>query len=87
MQTNEAKNWLVYIIRASDDSFYTGVTTDLERRFAEHADGKRGARFFNGRKPLEVIYTETGHSRSSACQREAEIKRMSRAQKNQLIGD
>ena len=85
MQNGDSKNWLVYIIRASDDSFYTGVTTDVERRFAEHAGGKRGARFFNGRQPLEVIYTETGHSRSSACQREAVIKRMSRAQKNRLV--
>jgi len=87
MQKGKANNWLVYIIRGSDDSFYTGVTTDVERRFSEHADGKRGARYFNGRKPLEVVYTEAGHDRSSACRREAEIKRMSRSEKILLVGE
>jgi putative endonuclease len=74
-------NWFVYMIRSDDGSFYTGVTTDVERRFAEHVLGRRGARFFRGRKPLEVVYTEPGHTRSSACRREAEIKKMNRSQK------
>jgi putative endonuclease len=73
--------WFVYMIRCDDDSLYTGVTTDVQRRFNEHASGPRGARFFNGRKPLKVVYTESGHTRSSACQREAEIKKMNRKQK------
>ena len=80
-------NWTVYIIRADDDSLYTGVTTDVERRFNEHSCSSRGARFFNGRRPLEVVYTETGHTRSSACVREARIKKMNRAEKLALLGD
>jgi len=80
-------NWFVYMIRSDDDSLYTGVTTDVERRFGEHSSGNRGARFFNGRRPVEVVYTEQGHSRSSACRREAEIKKMTRQQKIELLGN
>lgn len=77
--------WLVYIIRASDNSLYTGITTDLERRFAEHQSGKAGAKYFRGRTPKEIIYVEPAHSRSSASVREAEIKKLSRADKLRLI--
>ena len=77
--------WSLYIIEASDASLYTGVTTDIERRFGEHLQGRRGARFFNGRQPLRVVYREHGHTRSSACQREAEIKKLSRNDKQSLI--
>lgn len=78
--------WTVYIIRCDDDRLYTGITTDVERRFREHAGGARGARFFNGRRPVEVLYRETGHDRSSASRREAAIKKMSRARKMMLVG-
>ena len=78
-------NWSVYIIRCDDDSLYTGVTTDLERRFREHSGLRRGAKYFNGRIPREVAYSENGHDRSSACRREAAIKKLSRADKLALI--
>ena len=78
-------NWFVYIIRSNDESLYTGITTDVPRRFGEHVDGSRGARYFNGRKPMEVVYTEGGHTRSSASQREAQIKKMSRQDKIILL--
>ena len=78
-------HWSLYIIEASDTSLYTGITTDVERRFAEHLQGPRGARFFNGRKPLKVVYREDGHDRASASRREAEIKKLSRSAKQQLI--
>lgn len=77
--------WMVYIIRCDDGSLYTGVTTDLERRFKEHLTGKRGARYFNGRKPGRVVYRENGHDRGSACRREAAIKKLSRDEKLSLI--
>jgi putative endonuclease len=79
------RNWSLYIIEASDASLYTGITTDVERRFAEHLEGPRGARYFSGRNPLRVIYREDGHSRSSASRREAEIKKLSRRAKQRLI--
>jgi len=78
-------DWTVYIIRCDDDTLYTGVTTDLERRFREHRDLRCGAKYFNGRKPLEVVYSENCHDRSSACQREAAIKKLSRDEKLCLI--
>jgi putative endonuclease len=78
-------DWTVYIICCDDSTLYTGVTTDLERRFREHRDHPRGAKYFNGRKPLEVVYSETGHTRSSACKREAAIKKLSRDEKLRLI--
>jgi len=78
------RNWQVYIILCSDDSLYTGITTDVARRFSEHARG-RGAKYFRGRAPLRVVYTETRHSRPSASQREYAIKQMSRPQKALLI--
>lgn len=78
-------DWSVYIIEASDASLYTGISTDPERRFAEHAEGAKGARYFGGRAPMRIVYREDGHDRSSASRREAEIKRMSRAHKLGLI--
>ena len=83
--TNATDNWSLYIIEASDASLYTGITTDVERRFDEHSQGPRGARYFNGRNPLRIVYREDGHSRSSASRREAEIKKLSRDAKQQLI--
>ena len=78
--------WYVYMIRASDESLYTGVTTDVERRFKEHHDPLKGARFFRGRQPLEVVYTEIHPDRSSAQRRESAIKNLTRELKLELIG-
>ena len=77
--------WSLYIIEASDASFYTGITTDVERRFEEHLQCRKGAKYFNGRKPICVVYREDGHSRSSASRREAEIKKLTRGEKESLI--
>ena len=79
-------NWSVYIIEASDGSFYTGITTDVERRFAEHAGSRKGAKFFNGKHPVRLLFKENGHNRSSASKREAQIKSMTRLQKERLLG-
>ena len=81
----DVSNWYVYIIRASDDSLYTGVTTNVERRFAEHGHPDKRARYFRGRKPLEVVYTERLENRSGAQRREAEIKKLTRKGKLELV--
>ncbi len=83
--TTATASWSLYIIEASDASLYTGITTDVERRFAEHVARRRGAKFFGGRKPVRVVYREDGHTRASASRREAEIKQMTRQQKQALI--
>ncbi len=80
------KNWQVYIILCSDKTLYTGITTDVERRFAQHRDGT-GAKYFRGRTPQKLVYLEPGHDRSRASQREAEIKKMTRSEKLQLIDE
>jgi len=85
-ETEHAVGWYVYMILASDESLYTGITTDVERRFKEHGGGAKGARFFRGRRPVEVVYTESHPDRSSASQREAQIKKLSRKNKLNLIG-
>jgi len=72
------------MILCSDNSLYTGITTDLDRRFRQHAEGT-GAKYFRGRRPLRVVYLEYDHSRSSAASREAKIKAMSRTEKMNLI--
>lgn len=77
-------NWQVYIILCSDDSLYTGITTDLERRFAQHLGGT-GAKYFRGRSPLRLVYQEGGHDRSSASRREAQIKGLRAEEKRGLI--
>lgn len=77
--------WYVYIVRASDQSLYTGITTDPERRFAEHQSGKAGAKYFRGRTASEMVYLEASTDRSSASKREAQIKKMSRLEKLVLI--
>ena len=77
-------SWHVYIILCSDDSLYTGITTDVERRFAQHA-GRGGANYFRGRRPKQLVYLESAHSRSTASRREAAIKKLRRPDKQRLI--
>lgn len=77
-------SWHVYMIVCSDDTLYTGISTDPQRRFSEH-NGQQGARYFRGREPQRIVYLEGGHDRSSASRREAVIKKMRRAEKEQLI--
>jgi putative endonuclease len=72
------------MIHCSDDSLYTGISTDVERRFIQHAE-KKGAKYFWARSPQKIVYVESGHDRSSASQREAEVKKLSRAEKLSLI--
>ncbi|MEQ9023338.1 MAG: GIY-YIG nuclease family protein [Pseudomonadales bacterium] len=80
--------WFVYLIKSSDGLLYTGITTDVERRFREHQglSGKnKGAKFFRGRSPVSIVYKETHKSRSQASRREAQIKKMSASAKQALF--
>lgn len=78
------KQWFVYIIKCSDDTLYTGITTDVERRYAEH-NNQQGAKYFRGRKPVKIVFQEAGYTRSTASKREIEIKKLSKANKIRLI--
>jgi len=77
-------NWQVYIILCADGSLYTGITTDVKRRFAQHVDGS-GAKYFRGHRPLRIVYLEEGHDRSSASKREMVIKRLRPVDKRCLL--
>ena len=81
---SEQSEWWVYMILCSDNTYYTGITTNLERRFDQHKTGK-GAKYFYGRQPVKFVFKENGHDRSSASQREAAIKSLTRQQKIALF--
>ena len=76
--------WYLYILRCADDTLYTGITTDVEKRLEAHRSGK-GAKYTRGRGPLELVYRECCASHSEALKREVQIKRMSRQEKQNLI--
>ena len=75
-----------YVLRCSDGTFYTGITTDLTRRLEEHNQG-HGCRYTSSRRPVRLVWKEPHPNRSSAQRREAEIKRWSRSKKRTLIED
>jgi putative endonuclease len=74
-----------YVIECSDGTLYTGYTTDVRRRVEEHNSGE-GAKYTRGRTPVRLVYTEEFKGRGEAMSREAEIKSMSRNEKEELVG-
>ena len=77
--------YFVYVLECKDGSLYTGITTNVERRFKEHKDGI-GGHYTSAKKAVRVVYTEQYPDRSSAARREAEIKGWRREKKLHLIG-
>lgn len=77
---NKSAPYFVYMLECADGSLYTGITTDVERRFLEHKAGT-GGHFTRAHKPRRIVYTEEHLGRSSALKREAAIKKLSRAKK------
>lgn len=76
--------YFVYILKCKDKSLYTGITTDVERRFMEHKAGK-GGHYTRAKKVVKVVYREKHRDRSTASKREAEIKSWDREKKMQLV--
>ena len=76
--------WYLYILRCRDNTLYTGITTDVEKRLEAHRSGK-GAKYTRGRAPLELVYQESCGSHSNALKREAEIKKLPRTAKEMLV--
>lgn len=76
--------YYVYILACNDNSLYTGITTDVVRRFDEHRSGS-GGHYTRARGAKKIVYTEVCQNRSSALKREAQIKKLTRAQKEVLI--
>jgi predicted GIY-YIG superfamily endonuclease len=79
-----SSRWLVYLLRCSDGSLYTGVTNDLPKRLKAHAAGK-ASKYTRSRLPVRLAYSESQTSKSAALKREAAIKKMRRTEKDQLV--
>ena len=83
---SESEIWFVYIIRCADSTLYTGISTNVARRFEEHATGSpKSAKYLRGRAPLDLIYTQEIGSQSEAMIEERRIKALTKAQKLNLI--
>lgn len=79
-----AKEWLVYILKCGDGSYYTGITNDLTKRLKAHAAG-RASKYTRARLPVKVVHRERQSNKSTALSRELEIKKLAREQKKLLI--
>lgn len=77
--------YFVYILRCSDGTLYTGITTDLDKRLHDHNQSSAGAKYTRSRRPVALIYSETIPDKSTALKRESAIKKLSRAQKESLV--
>ena len=78
--------WYAYIIRTEKGHLYTGITTDIERRFREHSSGKKGAKFFRTDAPSEIVWKKRFKDRSSASKFEAKFKALNRREKLAFLG-
>ena len=79
-------DWFVYILRCADQTLYTGIAKNVEKRLIEHnTDNTKGAKYTRVRRPVELVYTENCDSRSSASKRECAIKKLNRDKKLLLI--
>ncbi len=77
--------YFLYILKCADDTLYTGITTDLERRITEHNESKLGARYTKARRPVELVYAKKFRDRSAASKEESRVKKISRAEKISMI--
>ena len=76
--------YYTYILKCSDGTYYTGITTDLERRVNEHNHSKKGAVYTRTRRPVDLVYTEESGSRSDAQKREHILRRLPRTEKQKM---
>jgi putative endonuclease len=75
----------VYILRCADDTYYTGISSDVSRRIVEHETSPRGAKYLKGRGPLTLVFSEAVGDRSAASQVEYRVKKLHRTEKEALI--
>ncbi len=80
-------NWYVYMVRCADTSLYTGITKNIARRIDEHNHSRRSSSAYTrARRPVELVYQEAIQTRSKASKREYQIKRLSKKEKEELLG-
>lgn len=76
--------WSVYLVRTANGALYTGISTDVDRRFEQHATG-RGAKALRGRGPLALVYRVAIGDRSTAQSVEHALKRLSKTEKEEVV--
>jgi putative endonuclease len=79
--------WFLYVLKCSDDTLYTGVTTDIDRRLHEHNTSKRGAKYTKTRRPTNLVYWLRFQDRSSAQKAEYRFKQLTREEKKKVIDE
>ncbi len=79
-------SWFVYILRCADNTLYTGITTDIDKRIQQHnGSDKKGAKYTRCRQPVRLAYQEDSESRSDASKREYMIKSLKKSEKEHLV--
>ena len=77
--------YYLYIVKCADDTLYTGITTNLEKRIQDHNTSKLGAKYTRARRPVKLVYSKKFKNRSTATQAEFKTKQLSRKEKLELI--
>lgn len=78
--------WSLYVVRCADNTLYTGITTDVAERFAQHSQGgARAAKYLRGRGPLQLVFSAEVGDRVEASRLEWRVKRLTRRQKERLL--
>ncbi|MFK7800464.1 MAG: GIY-YIG nuclease family protein [Anaerolineae bacterium] len=76
--------WSIYMVRCADNSLYTGITTNVERRFSEHAEGK-GAKYLKTRRPFKLVFQRPVGDRSQASKLEYAVKQLPKTKKELIV--
>ncbi|MDX2368614.1 MAG: GIY-YIG nuclease family protein, partial [Colwellia sp.] len=82
---NQNNTWTVYFLRCSDNSLYTGITTDIKRRLHQHNNTKLGAKYTRARRPVVLVYSETVVDKSAASKREYQLRTLTKKKKEELV--
>ncbi len=82
---SQNNTWTVYFLRCNDNSLYTGITTDINRRLYQHNNTKLGAKYTRARRPVELVYSETAADKSTASQREYQLRTLPKHKKEKLV--
>ena len=77
--------YFLYILKCADKTLYTGITTDLKRRIAEHNSGNLGAKYTHSRRPVKLVYSKNFKNRSTASHEEARVKGLKKIEKLKLV--
>jgi len=81
------EKYFLYILKCSDQTLYTGITKNLDRRIKEHNFSDLGAKYTSGRRPVKLVYSQEFANRSAALKEEARIKKLSRLRKLEMTGN